>query len=55
MQRDAVAAGTVVVDGSTLVSGPTTNAFIRTFEDRNATTGQAQVEGGPRRAGPAPQ
>jgi hypothetical protein len=40
-RRDAVATGTVVVDGSTLVNGTTTNAFIRTFEDRNTTTGQA--------------
>jgi hypothetical protein len=40
-ERDAVATGTVVVNGTTLVDGSTTNAFIRTFEDRNTTTGQA--------------
>jgi hypothetical protein len=40
MERDAVATGTVVVDGSTLVNGSTANAFIRTFEDKNTTTGQ---------------
>jgi hypothetical protein len=41
MERDAVATGTVVVNGQTLVNGSTTNAFIRTFEDTNLTTGQA--------------
>jgi hypothetical protein len=40
-ERDAVATGTVVVNGQTLVDGSTTNAFIRTFEDKNTTTGQA--------------
>jgi hypothetical protein len=40
-ERDAVATGTVVVNGQTLVDGSTTNAFIRTFEDTNTTTGQA--------------
>ena len=40
MERDAVASGTVVVNGQTLVDGSTTNAFIRTFEDTNTTTGQ---------------
>ena len=35
--RDAVATGTVAVDGETLVSGPTTNAEIETLEDRNTT------------------
>jgi hypothetical protein len=35
--RDAVASGTVVVDGVTLVSGTTTNAEIETLEDRNRT------------------
>jgi hypothetical protein len=40
-ERDAVATGTVVVNGTTLVDGSTTNALIRTFEDRNTTTGQA--------------
>jgi hypothetical protein len=34
-QRDAVATGTVVVDGETLVAGSTTNAEIETLEDRN--------------------
>lgn len=32
-QRDAVATGTVVVDGDTLVDGSTTNAEIETLED----------------------
>jgi hypothetical protein len=41
MERDAVATGTVVVNGRTLVDGSTANAFIRTFEDTNITTGQA--------------
>jgi hypothetical protein len=40
-QRDAVATGTVVVDGETLVDGSTTNAEIETLEDTNTTTGQA--------------
>ena len=34
-QRDAVATGTVVVDGETLVAGTTTNAQIETLEDTN--------------------
>ena len=38
-ERDAVATGTVVVDGKTLVDGTTTNAEIETLEDRNVTTG----------------
>ena len=38
-ERDAVATGTVVVDGETLVSGTTTNASIETLEDTNVTTG----------------
>jgi hypothetical protein len=33
--RDAVATGTVVVDGETLVDGSTTNAEIETLEDKN--------------------
>jgi hypothetical protein len=37
-ERDAVATGTVVVNGSTLVDGTTTNARIETLEDRNRTT-----------------
>ena len=40
-RRDAVATGTVVVDGVTLVDGTTTNARIETLEDRNTTTGAA--------------
>jgi hypothetical protein len=40
-ERDAVATGTVVVDGETLVDGSTTNAFIETLEDKNTRTGQA--------------
>jgi hypothetical protein len=39
MERDAVATGTVVVDGETLVNGSTTNAQIETLEDNNITTG----------------
>ena len=34
-QRDAVASGTVVVDGVTLVSGVSQSAEIETLEDRN--------------------
>ena len=37
-RRDAVATGTVVVDGETLVDGSTTNAEIESLEDRNRTT-----------------
>ena len=37
--RDAVATGTVVVDGATLVNGSTTRAEIETLEDTNVTTG----------------
>jgi hypothetical protein len=40
-RRDAVATGTVVVDGETLVDGSTTNAEIETLEDKNTTTGRA--------------
>jgi hypothetical protein len=40
-RRDAVATGTVVVDGETLVDGSTTNAEIETLEDRNTTTSAA--------------
>ena len=38
-RRDAVATGTVIVDGETLVDGSTTNAEIETLEDTNITTG----------------
>ena len=38
-RRDAVATGTVVVDGDTLVDGSTGNAEIETLEDRNISTG----------------
>jgi len=38
-ERDAVATGTVVVDGETFVNGSTTNARIETLEDTNITTG----------------
>jgi len=34
-RRDAVATGTVVVDGETLVDGSTTNAELETLEDTN--------------------
>jgi hypothetical protein len=37
-ERDAVATGTVVVDGVTLVDGSTTNARIESLEDTNTTT-----------------
>ena len=40
-RRDAVATGTVVVDGVTVVNGSTTNAEIETLEDTNTTTGQS--------------
>jgi hypothetical protein len=33
--RDAIASGTVVVDGETLVDGSTTNAELETLEDTN--------------------
>ena len=36
-RRDAVATGTVVVDGASLVNGSTSNAEIETLEDRNRT------------------
>jgi hypothetical protein len=39
MRRDAVATGTVVVNGETLVNGSTTNAEIETLEDTNRTHG----------------
>jgi hypothetical protein len=38
-RRDAIATGTVVVDGETLVDGSTTNAEIETLEDTNTRTG----------------
>jgi hypothetical protein len=38
-RRDAVANGTVVVDGETLVDGSTTNAELETLEDTNTTRG----------------
>jgi len=38
-ERDAVATGTVVVDGETLVDGSTTNARIETLEDTNTRMG----------------
>ena len=39
MERDAVATGTVVVDGQTIVDGSTTNAQIESLEDTNISTG----------------
>jgi hypothetical protein len=39
MRRDAVASGTVVVNGDTLVDGSTTNAEIETLEDTNISHG----------------
>jgi hypothetical protein len=38
-ERQAVATGTVVVDGETIVDGSTTNARIETLEDTNTRTG----------------
>jgi hypothetical protein len=38
-ERDAVATGTVIVNGETVVNGSTTNASIETLEDNNTTTG----------------
>jgi hypothetical protein len=38
-ERDAVATGTVVVNGETVVDGSTTDASIETLEDNNITTG----------------
>jgi hypothetical protein len=38
-ERDAVATGTVVVNGETVVNGSTTNASIETLEDNNIRTG----------------
>ena len=38
-ERDAVATGTVVVDGETIVDGSTTNASIESLEDNNVSTG----------------
>jgi hypothetical protein len=39
MERDAVATGTVAVDGVTVVDGSTTNAEIESLEDTNVSTG----------------
>jgi hypothetical protein len=39
MRRDAMATGTVVVHGETLVDGSTTNAGIESLEDNNISTG----------------
>ena len=38
-ERDAVATGTVVVDGETIVDGSTTNASLESLEDDNVSTG----------------
>jgi hypothetical protein len=38
-ERDAVATGSVVVDGVNLVSGQSSSASIETLEDRNTSTG----------------
>jgi hypothetical protein len=38
-EREAVATGTVVVDGNTLVNGSTTSARIETLEDKNISYG----------------
>jgi hypothetical protein len=42
MRRDAVATGTVIVDGETVVDGSTTNARIESLEDTNISTGAGQ-------------
>jgi hypothetical protein len=39
MEREAVATGTVVVNGETVLDGSTTNGSIETLEDNNITTG----------------
>jgi hypothetical protein len=39
MLREAVATGTVLVDGETIVDGSTTNAEIESLEDTNISTG----------------
>jgi hypothetical protein len=39
-ERDAVATGTVVVDGETVVDGTTTNARIESLEDTNTRTSE---------------
>jgi hypothetical protein len=41
-ERDAIATGTVVVDGETLVDGSTTNASIESLEDKNVSTGAGE-------------
>jgi hypothetical protein len=41
-ERDAVATGTVVVDGETVVNGSTTNASIESLEDNNISTGTGE-------------
>ena len=41
-ERDAVATGTVVVDGETVVDGSTTNASIESLEDTNISTGAGE-------------
>jgi hypothetical protein len=38
-EREAVAAGSVIVAGENLVSGPSTSASLETLEDRNISTG----------------
>ena len=40
--RDAVATGTVVVDGETVVAGSTANARIESLEDTNVSTSSGQ-------------
>jgi hypothetical protein len=39
-ERDAVATGTVVIDGETVVDGSTTNANIQSLEDTNRTSAE---------------
>ena len=41
-RRDAVATGTVVVDGETIVNGSTTNAELESLEDTNVSTGSGE-------------
>lgn len=38
-ERDAVATGSVIVDGENLISGPSLSGSLETLEDRNISTG----------------
>jgi hypothetical protein len=43
-ERDAVATGTVVIDGETIVNGSTTNASIQSLEDTNTSDPEPESE-----------